>query len=865
MKTLFTILNISFLLFFNNTAFSQTFDYISPKNNSSLVSLNSNIILRSNENVDPASLSSNEFSVSGSISGQHQGTVKLSDDNKTVLFFPVEPFSPNENVSIVINQGIKTTDGSFLPSVRINFKTTQLSQGIYINPLSLVGNSYLVNSITLNKSPNVLYKLNAANNLPSDFPAITVDSSNNPSSGNIFLANFGLTPTDTTGNYLIILNNDGSVAKYKKLAGLSADFKVLPDGNLSYANLIQFYGTYGIVSWIVADTSLNPIDTIQCGNGYQSDMHDFLLLPNGHSLLIAYDPEPVDMSPYGGDPSATVIGAVIQELDASKNVVFQWRSWDYLPITDSYIDLTTQSVDLIHANAIETDLDGNILLSMRHLSSIIKINRQTGDIMWILGGKQNQFTFLNENESNAPNYFSFQHDVKMLPDGNLTLFDNGNQHSPNYSRAVEYKLDEQNKIVDLAWQYRHNPDIYSMAMGSVQRLSNGNILIGWGYSGFTGSAVLTEVHPDNSTALEMSLPLGQASYRVYKFPWASGLSAASVNLEVLQNNTYVFDSANDTTGVSITFNQLVSGLYANVTVNRYNYSPVNPLFQTTAPIMLSNYFNISNLGVSSFTGDVMVNINNYPAITNPEATIVYERANIDSNFVQVPTGYDSTNHVLTFTTTVFGDFAFGIPQTIDSSYAPFPFSPGNKDTVTTQSVEFKWGIRGIVSSFHLQVATDSSFNNIVVDTTGFRSTIYTDTSLSRGTFYFWRVNNTNTAGTSSWSDTANFYLSTTITGMYASNNTVVNKFKLSQNYPNPFNPSTIISYSLPDYSKVRVDIYNILGQRIETLVNSYQSKGDYSLSWNASNYASGIYFYAINATNSSGKQFYDVKKMVLLK
>jgi len=152
------------------------------------------------------------------------------------------------------------------------------------------------------------------------------------------------------------------------------------------------------------------------------------------------------------------------------------------------------------------------------------------------------FTFLNDNASNSPNYFSFQHNIHVLPYGDITLFDNGNQHSPPYSRGVEYKIDEQNKTADLVWEYRHKPDIYSTAMGSVQRLSNGNTVIGWGYASLTGSPAVTEVHPDNSTALEMHIPLGLISYRAYKFPWVSEIPEANITLEILQGNTYKFNS-----------------------------------------------------------------------------------------------------------------------------------------------------------------------------------------------------------------------------------------------------------------------------------------------------------------------------------
>jgi len=86
------------------------------------------------------------------------------------------------------------------------------------------------------------------------------------------------------------------------------------------------------------------------------------------------------------------------------------------------------------------------------------------------------------------------------------------------------------------------------------------------------------------------------------------------------------------------------------------------------------------------------------------------------------------------------------------------------------------------------------------------------------------------------------------------------EYRLYQSYPNPFNPVTTIAYDLPDNCDVRLDIYNITGRRIETLVNQRQPAGYYSIHWNASNNASGIYFYRI-----STKDFQQVKKCLLLK
>jgi len=91
-------------------------------------------------------------------------------------------------------------------------------------------------------------------------------------------------------------------------------------------------------------------------------------------------------------------------------------------------------------------------------------------------------------------------------------------------------------------------------------------------------------------------------------------------------------------------------------------------------------------------------------------------------------------------------------------------------------------------------------------------------------------------------------------------------FRLSQNYPNPFNPVTKINYDLPKDSKVKIVIYDILGREVKRLVNSeLKTAGSHIVDFNASNYASGVYFYRIEAEEPNGNKFVDSKKMVLLK
>lgn len=91
-------------------------------------------------------------------------------------------------------------------------------------------------------------------------------------------------------------------------------------------------------------------------------------------------------------------------------------------------------------------------------------------------------------------------------------------------------------------------------------------------------------------------------------------------------------------------------------------------------------------------------------------------------------------------------------------------------------------------------------------------------------------------------------------------NKIPDNYELTQNYPNPFNPSTKISYSIPKESFVEIKVYNMLGNEVALLVNEEQKAGTYSITFNASNLPSGVYFYRLQADN-----FTITKKLTVLK
>jgi len=327
---------------------------------------------------------------------------------------------------------------------------------------------------------------------------------NDPYPANIFIHTTGSQP-----RYMAIIDSLINPSWFINSGPLGLDFKV-------NQNKLSYFNNYN-KSWIILNEYMNETDTLECVNGYDADYHDIQLLENGGYLLQAYDSISVNMSEIisGGNTNAMVILLIIQEFDSNKNLIFEWNAWEHLNIADyENLDLTNNRIVWMHGNSIHIDLDSNILVSNRRSSEVIKIDRNNGDVIWYFGGPNNEFTITND----PYNGFSRQHDVRRIENGNILLFDNGNDHDPSISRAVEYELDESEKTADLVWDFSHPEGYVGLAMGSVQRLPNNNTLINWGRLLMQG-AVITEVDYDKNIVFEIQYPYPFYCYRVTKHNW----------------------------------------------------------------------------------------------------------------------------------------------------------------------------------------------------------------------------------------------------------------------------------------------------------------------------------------------------------
>jgi hypothetical protein len=604
------------------------------------------------------------------------------------------------------------------------------------------------------------YRLVQANFLPFTFPYLLVTNSGGAAPGQL-IGNIGGRNAEGTRTTYVILDNTGTNAIYSSTTNTLHRF-VTPQG----FDAVGSSGTFQL-----KDETLNVVGTVST-LGPTLDTHDIELWPNGHALLFAQEFRTVDMSQIvpGGKPNANVTGNVIQEIDANKRVVFEWHTFDHIAITNTFADMTQANFDYAHINCVTLDpTDNNLLASLRTTSEVVKINRRTGQVIWRLGGKMNQFTFIGEHPENAPYYTVGQHDVHRLANGNLLYFDNGNISgggvTPNdrtYSRAVEYALDEVSMTATMVWEYRHSPDISAGCTGSLKRMANGNTFIDWGCAVPTSGFIVTEINPAGQVVFEMkhrqtggigSVTLGGG---LLKQLWNSpDLIRSATYQGVLASQTYALPEA----GVSVTISNLTGPAENTLVVQRHLDAVRFPQLPGKAPQVVMEHVVLAGSNITTLEAELNLSLpdTSYvfdtPTIHDPAQLVVYHRPTPgQGQFSVLPTSYDTGTQKLRVTTTQLGEFIFGYPD-VDEMMPPVPViaSPADGSEVNQAApVSMSWKPQGLFASCDLQVATDAGFTNLVLDTNNLGSTSFTLQNPLPNTQHFWRVRVVNQGGASNW-------------------------------------------------------------------------------------------------------------------
>ena len=235
-----------------------------------------------------------------------------------------------------------------------------------------------------------------------------------------------------------------------------------------------------IAKWIEVDPLGNVTRTLACAEGLQPRLHDFLAESNGSYWLMCDRIKTVDLTSSGGPPQARVMGTTVQHISASGELLFNWSAFDHIEVNLHDVDgadRIANPINWTHGNAFDLDLDGNLLLSLRNLNEIIKINTRTGAVMWRLGGSHSQFKFV----SVPLPAFARQHGVRSIGSGRFQLLDN--LGDPRGSRAERFEYDEKLGTVRLIASVASSAGVTALVGGTTQSLPGGRALVSFGNGG----------------------------------------------------------------------------------------------------------------------------------------------------------------------------------------------------------------------------------------------------------------------------------------------------------------------------------------------------------------------------------------------
>jgi hypothetical protein len=262
---------------------------------------------------------------------------------------------------------------------------------------------------------------------------------------------------------------------------------------------------------IVMDSTYRVIARLPAGAGRQSDLHEFALTPHGTAIVTSYEVVSANLTSVGGPSGGQVIGGIVQEIDIpSARVVREWRSLREVAMEESYAQYTGHSYDYFHVNSVDVDADGHWLVSARNTWAVYKVHRDTGKVLWRLGGKRSDFGM------GPGTRFAWQHDARHHDEGRLiTIFDNSAEPPvASRSRVLVIALDRRNRKARLVRSYAHPRGLLAPFMGNAQLLPNGNVLVGWG-----GLPYVTEFRRAGGIHFDARLPSGGMNYRAFRLPW----------------------------------------------------------------------------------------------------------------------------------------------------------------------------------------------------------------------------------------------------------------------------------------------------------------------------------------------------------
>ena len=330
------------------------------------------------------------------------------------------------------------------------------NRDVAVELTGLAGGSDIPITLTGSEGASTTYVLHC---LADEFPAIITEKKPGAWDGLITIGVPVFSPA-SPASYLAMIDNNGVPRIHWWIFARVRIFRTHRDGRYPYS-----YGKQVLTrNVIVLDENLESVDTVTTVPPLQTiDLHDFVIKSNGNYLLLAYEPARRDMSQFtnsDGNPYGTTEltrDSVIQEVTPDKEEAFNWNSWDHMAVEDCTQHRFPD--DYAHVNSVQA-FDDDIVASFRGCSKVLRIDGDSGDVIWRLGKSNRSDADWTASGAQPPlrivgdpyGEFCGQHSARMIGNGNLLLFDNGvaclvdpegNRTRPgeDFSRVVEYAID----------------------------------------------------------------------------------------------------------------------------------------------------------------------------------------------------------------------------------------------------------------------------------------------------------------------------------------------------------------------------------------------------------------------------------------
>ena len=458
-----------------------------------------------------------KIAVSGSRTGAHAGHLAPYSQGDGASFVPSQPFAPGETVTVrgQLRAGKRSEPFAYHFTVSVP------------DPLRY----YPPGKQPEGTASQVQHFHSAPNLQPAAIEVTTTSPAE--AAGDIFAAPYSGPGQDGP----MIFNNTGQLIW----------FDPLPKG-IEGTNLqVQQYEGKPVITWwqgyippqgfgqgeeIIDNDAYQQVTRVSGGNGYKADLHEFHIdSANDTAILTVLNPIHCDLASVGGPQDGAVTDSIFQEIDLRTRLVRrEWTSLDHVALAESYssaVGSTTEwPFDYFHANSIDLQPNGSILLSARNTWTLYELSGQTGQVLARAGGRHSTI------KMGTGTLTAYQHDATVLPNGLISVFDNGGVPLVHpQSRGIVVSLNQQQGTETLVDEFEHPSALKAGSQGNVQELSDGNFFLGWGAEPW-----FSEFSAAGQVLLDGRMPPADESYRTYRFEW-SGTPAAAPSIAASAGKT----------------------------------------------------------------------------------------------------------------------------------------------------------------------------------------------------------------------------------------------------------------------------------------------------------------------------------------